>query len=56
MTHSGTHAHVQNYQITVIRSLSLDIFHIRYLVLMCASTWSSQFKTSPFSYMINTGM
>jgi hypothetical protein len=38
----GTHAHVQNYQITVICSLSSDIVHVGYSVLMCAGTWSSQ--------------
>jgi hypothetical protein len=41
-SHSGTHAHVPNYQIVAICSLSLDIVHIRYFVFMCAGTWSSQ--------------
>jgi hypothetical protein len=43
----GMHAHVQNYQITVICSLSSDIVHIGYSVLMCAGTWSSQTNTTP---------
>jgi hypothetical protein len=56
MTHSGTHAHVQNYQITVVCYLSSDIVHDGYLVLMCAGTCSSQFNTGPFRYMIDTDM
>jgi hypothetical protein len=47
MTHSGTPAHVQNYQITVICSLSSDIVHIRYSILMCAGTWPSQTSAVP---------
>jgi hypothetical protein len=43
----GMHAHVQNYQIMAICSLSLDIVHVRYSVLMCACTWSSQTNASP---------
>jgi hypothetical protein len=41
-SHPGAHAHVQNYQIIVICSLSSNIVHVEYLVLMCAGTWSSQ--------------
>jgi hypothetical protein len=44
----GTHAHVQNYQITVICSLSSDIVHVGYSVLICAGTWSSQLNAWPF--------
>jgi hypothetical protein len=43
----GTHAHVQNYQIVVICSLSSDIVHVGYSVLMCAGTWSSQTSATP---------
>jgi hypothetical protein len=45
-SHPGTHAHVQNYQITVIQSLSSDIVHVGYLVLMCVDTWSSPISTA----------
>jgi hypothetical protein len=47
MTHSGMPYHVQNYQITDICSLFSNIFHVGYLVFMCAGTWSSQTNTSP---------
>jgi hypothetical protein len=38
----GMHAHVQNYQIIIIYSLSSNIVHVGYLVLMCACIWSSK--------------
>jgi hypothetical protein len=47
MTHSGTPAHVQNYQITVIGPLFSDIVHVGYLVFMCAGTRSSHTSASP---------
>jgi hypothetical protein len=47
MTQSGTPAHVQNYQITVICFLFSDIVHVGYLVFMCAGTWSSHTSTTP---------
>jgi hypothetical protein len=49
MTHSGTPNHVQNYQIIVICSLFPDIFHVEYLVFMCAGTWSSHTSMTPSS-------
>jgi hypothetical protein len=42
MSHPGTHAHVQNYQIAIICSLSSDIVHVGYLVLICAGTWATK--------------
>jgi hypothetical protein len=43
----GTHAHVQNYQIVVICSLSSHIVHVGYSILMCVGTWSSQTSATP---------
>jgi hypothetical protein len=60
---TGTHTHYHYYQIIVICSLSSDIFHIGYLVFVCAGScyediqpiqsWPSY---GPFRYMFNTGM
>ena len=55
MSHSSTHSHVQNYQITTIFSLSSYIVHVRYLVFMCTGTFSSK-QCNPFKYMYDTGM
>jgi hypothetical protein len=46
----GTHAHVQNYRITIICSLSLDIVHVGYSVFMCEGTWSSHTIAAPQVY------
>jgi hypothetical protein len=46
-SHPGTHAHVQNYRIIVLCSLFSVIFHIEYLVFMCAGTWSSHTSAAP---------
>jgi hypothetical protein len=43
----GTHAHIQNYRITAICSLSSDIVQVGYSVFMCAGTWSSCINATP---------
>jgi hypothetical protein len=41
MSRSGMHAHFEFSQIVVICSLSSNIFHVDYLVFMCAGTFSA---------------
>jgi hypothetical protein len=48
MTHSGTPAHVQNYQINACMFDSLQIFFTSgILFFMCAGTWSSYISATP---------
>jgi hypothetical protein len=47
MTHSGMPTHVQNYQIIFMCYLFSDIVHVKYLVFMCAGTWSSHTRVAP---------
>jgi hypothetical protein len=47
MTQSGMPTHVQKYQIHVIISLSSYIVDIRYSILICVGTWSSQTSAAP---------